>query len=320
MANPSEPSAARLRRLGDELAEDGLVLDFDDPVGQLTLREIDYAMRPPVHERKIFSTGTFVEPTTDPSRWESETGLDILRGPIGELSLPELRRFADGLSSWVMRHTSGLDEWVVFDRPAGSERDLVVLADVMGATVVQRHPSGAVRIAGSFGVLRSQRLSWHLEPPATGWAEDLAAEVDDGDPVVLRALLEFAVHDLGSPGIGATLVYRAADEPGPGVERRLPAPPPLEIKRPTGLAPLRHALAQVDGAAVFDRHGVLRQLGARLVPSPEAEATVAGYLGMRHTSGRRYSWDDPLATVIVVSEDGPVTVFRDGEILGRSPD
>ena len=39
---------------------------------------------------------------------------------------------------------------------------------------------------------------------------------------------------------------------------------------------------------------------------------------MRHTSGRRYSFDDPYATVIVVSEDGPVTVLRRGELLGSS--
>jgi DNA integrity scanning protein DisA with diadenylate cyclase activity len=103
------------------------------------------------------------------------------------------------------------------------------------------------------------------------------------------------------------------------VEARLPLPPFLEIRRPLALAPLRHALAQVDGAAVFDATGTLRQLGVRLVPSPDAEESVEGYRGMRHTAARRYSYDDPLATVIVVSEDGPVTVLRNGELLGASP-
>src|SRR5690606_21654816 len=83
-------------------------------------------------------------------------------------------------------------------------------------------------------------------------------------------------------------------------------------------APLGHALRQVDGAAVFDAGGTLRQMGVRLVPSPQAEATVEAYGGMRHTAARRYSFDDPTATVIVVSEDGPVTVLRAGELVGRS--
>jgi DNA integrity scanning protein DisA with diadenylate cyclase activity len=56
----------------------------------------------------------------------------------------------------------------------------------------------------------------------------------------------------------------------------------------------------------------------RLVPSEEAERSVAGLRGMRHTAARRYSYDDPVATVVVVSEDGPVTVLRGGELLGSS--
>ena len=65
---------------------------------------------------------------------------------------------------------------------------------------------------------------------------------------------------------------------------------------------------------------MLRRLGVRLVPSTAAEATVGALGGTRHTSGRRYSRDDPLATVIAVSEDGPVSVLRDGAVLGHSHD
>ena len=73
-----------------------------------------------------------------------------------------------------------------------------------------------------------------------------------------------------------------------------------------------------EAAAVFDAGGVLRQLGVRLVPSNDAEESVEAFGGTRHTSGRRYSYDDPVATVIAVSEDGPVSVLRNGEVLGRS--
>ena len=209
---------------------------------------------------------------------------------------------------------------MVFDRPAGSERDLVVLAGVFEATIVQRHPAGAVRVVGRFGVLRWQGLTWHHEPPVGSWINTVTASPDHGDPEVLEALLEFAVHDLGSRGIGSLLIYRAHAEPGPPVEERLPTPPGLRIRKASHLAPLRHALAQVDGAAIFDAEGVLRRLGVRLVPSNAAEETIEALRGTRHTSGRRYSFDDPLATVIAVSEDGPVSVLRNGAVLGRSPD
>ena len=54
------------------------------------------------------------------------------------------------------------------------------------------------------------------------------------------------------------------------------------------------------------------------MPSDAAEESVEAFRGTRHTSGRRYSFDDPAATVIVISEDGPVTVLRNGELIGRS--
>jgi len=167
-------------------------------------------------------------------------------------------------------------------------------------------------------VLRWEGFSWHHEPPVGSWIDVVTACPAHGDPEVLEAMLEFAVHDLGSMGIGSLLIYRPDPAPGPTVEGRLPTPPPLQIRTPSHLAPLRHALAQIDGAAIFDTDGVLRLLGVRLVPSQQAEETVEAFGGTRHTSGRRYSHDDPLATVIAVSEDGPVSVLRNGAVLGRS--
>jgi hypothetical protein len=316
-----ELGAGRLRRLAEELEESGLRPGGSDAFVAMLLEEIDQALRPTVHERRVATSGTILEPRSDPSVWTSGTTLDITRAPLEEQPLAAARRFADGLSSWVVRRSDGADEWMVFDRPAGSERDLVVLATVLEATIVQRHPAGSVRVVGDFGVLRWEGTTWHHEPPVRSWINTVTACPEHGDPDVLEAMLEFAVHDLGSLGIGALLIYRPDnDTPGPPVEERLPPPPPLRMRRATHLAPLRHALSQVDGAAVFDADGVLRRLGVRLVPSGAAEETVEALGGTRHTSGRRYSHDDPLATVIAVSEDGPVSVLRNGAVLGRSHD
>ena len=313
----AESGLGRLRRLAEELEENGLRLDRSDVFGQTLLEEIDQALRPPVHERRIASSGTIIEPRSDPSLWASGTQLAITRGELGHQPLPAARLFADGLSSWLLRRGEGPNEWVVFDRPAGSERDLVVMASVFEATIVQRHPAGTVRVVGPSGVHRWQGVSWHHEPPVTSWL-NVITDTAKGDPAVLKAMLVFAVHDLGSLGIGALLVYRPYPYPGPPVEERLPEPLSLQVRQASHLAPLRHALAQIDGAALFDGEGILRQLGVRLVPSKAAERSVDALGGTRHTSGRRYSYDDQLATVIAVSEDGPVSVFRGGSVLGTS--
>jgi hypothetical protein len=246
------------------------------------------------------------------------TQLNISRQPLDHQPLRAARRFADGLSSWLLRRSDGITEWMVLDRPAGSERDLVVMANVLGSTIVQRHPAGSVRVVGNFGVLRWNGLSWHREPPVDSWITADTTSGGRGEFEVLRAMLEFAVHDLGSLGIGALLIYRPDSSPGPTVEERLPTPLPLQIRRASHLAPLRHALAQIDGAAIFDSEGALRQLGVRLIPSPASEAVVEPFGGTRHTSARRYSHDDPFATVVAVSEDGPVSMLRNGNVLGSS--
>ncbi|HEY6533903.1 MAG TPA: diadenylate cyclase [Acidimicrobiales bacterium] len=310
------PTPPQLRRLTEELAESGLVLDGSSDWHPIALWEISYALRPRIHERYVPSFGAIVAPTTDPATWNELTGLTVERGTITHSDDGSARRYADGIASWYMRHADGTDEWVTLDRQAGSERDVVVLATAMGATIVQRHPSGIVRVVGTFGVFRWDGLDWRHEPLVTHWIDGLA--VDDDDRKVLHKLLEFAVHDLGARGIGATLIHRADPDLDQGREQRLGTPPPLRITRPLSLAPLRHALAQTDGATLFDADGTLEEIGVRLVPSIEAEVGVEGFRGMRHTAARRYSYDDPGATVIVVSEDGPVTVFRSGEVAGTA--
>lgn len=310
---------ARMRRLAEELEESGFVFAGDDAGVAALLDEIRHAVHPPVHERRVASVGAIVDPRSSHEQWERVTELHITEWDVAAARLEWARRFADGLSSWLVRRSGGPSTGVVFDRPSGSERDLGVIAAAFEATVVQRHPSGVVRVVNDLGTWRWERFDWHFERHVASWIDVLTACPEHGDADVLRALLEFAVHDLGGLGIGALLVYRPEAAPaGPAVEVRLPSPPPLQVTRPLSLAPLRHALAQVDGAAVFDASGTIRHLGVRLVPSAEAEAEVEGLRGMRHTSGRRYSYDDPMATVVAVSEDGPVTVFRAGAVLGSS--
>jgi hypothetical protein len=311
-------AARRLARLVEEVGEVGLDLGGDAPWHDLVLAELDYALRPPVHERRVPTYGAIIEPSSEPATWTPGTGLDIERRPVSDHSIVVARAYADGMTSWLLRWVGRPDEWAIFDRPAGSERDLVVLADVLAGVVVQRHPSGSVRLVDADGVYRWDGRRWQHQPLVSAWIDMFSTCTGYGDRDVLQTLLEFAVHDLGALGIGATLVYQPDLTQEASFDHRLPPPPPLGITDPSDLAPLRHVLSQVDGAALFDGDGTLLEIGVRLVPSVAAEAGVAGYRGTRHTSGRRYSFDDPTATVIVVSEDGPVTVVRGGRILGAS--
>ena len=320
-SSPRTWREGRVRRLAEELAELGWQPLGSRELHRLLLDELDYALHPLVHERRIPSYGSIVAPSNHHDDWYTRTGLRTTLRPLGGFGASAARPFADGLSSWLVRASAGRvgdDASVVFDRPAGSERDVVLLARSTGGVLVQRHPSGVVRLVGEPGVLRHDGIDWHHEPPLDGWLDAAVGHGEHGDVDVLTHLLDLAVHELGARHVGALLVYRPHSGPRGSVgEVRMDEPPPLNLMNPADLAPLTHALSQLDGACVFDRNGTLRELGVRLIPSAAAESDVAGFRGMRHTSARRYSYDDPGATVIVVSEDGPVTVIRNGTLIGR---
>lgn len=312
-------TSARLARLRDELLEEGVPVDSASHPTAL-VDEIDYAVRPPRHERRMPAYGAVVLPDTPIGTWSAPTGLDVTISPAagdeGEAASADARRYADGRVSFTVRCADAVESVVVFDRSAGSERDLVVLAEATGGYLVQRRADGLVRVVGSFGVARWESGDWHIEPPFGSWLERASWGLDGASLPTLDRLLRFAVHDLGSSGIGALLILGA--QGSATFEQRLSPPPPLHVDRPSDLGPLRHVLSQVDGAALFDSDGTLRSLGLRLVPSAASERSVAPTGGTRHTAARRYSADEPDAVVVAVSESGPVTVFRRGEVIGRS--
>src|SRR5215207_8385442 len=152
MSGERPPTSGYLRRMVEELAEAGLVLDGGARWHDLAVAELAYARRPKVHERRVPSYGAIIAPGSDTVAWEAATDLVVSRRDVGVTPLASARRFADGLSSFLIRVVDGDDQWAVFNRPAGSERDLVVLAEALQATIVQRHPTGLVRVVGSFGV------------------------------------------------------------------------------------------------------------------------------------------------------------------------
>lgn len=311
-----EASPARLGRLREELHDEAPATIESVADADALIAEVDYALRPPRHERRLPTYGAIVTPSVAAAEWAAVTGLHTELSPANDDD-HDVRRYADGLVSWTLRTSEGVEALVMFDRPAGSERDLVVLAEATGGTIVQRRPDRGVRIVGPFGVARWDASAWYVEPPVGSWLREAGCGLPDHESTILERLLRFAVHDLGAAGIGALFVL--GDGPHGAIEDRLPTPPPLRLDRPTDLGPLRHVLAQVDGAAFIGFDGVLRHLGVRLIPSAEAESAIAPFGGTRHTSARRYSADDPGGVVVVVSEDGPVTVFRAGRIVGRSP-
>jgi hypothetical protein len=136
---------------------------------------------------------------------------------------------------------------------------------------------------------------------------------------VLGDLLDLGVHWLSSGRVGATLVWHPAPGPLDGVDREAAiAAPGLQLRARAHRSAWLSLLAQLDRAVVVDAAGALVEVGVTLGASVDAEATVPPLGGTRHTSARRFSYDHRHVVVMVVSEDGPVSVFSGGAEVGEA--
>ncbi len=304
--------ARRVARLREQLLDEDVPLPLDAPQAQVLLEELDYASHPPVHEDRAPRYGSLVSFGARP-HWSDLSVPTRLESAGTDLAL--LRKLADGRASFVVRTADGTAGLVCFDQSLEYEASAVRLRRETGAFVVQRTRDGLVRACGPDGVITWDSVQWSFKPLAEHHAAPIRRLAPQVDPDVLEGLLELSVHWLGAGRVGATLVLALAGDP-----RALPhlelasavSVAPLHVTRREHFPALLSVLGQMDRAALVAADGGISTLGAGLQWSERSSVLVAPTNGTRHTSARRFSFDEPSSLVIVVSEDGPTTVYSDG--------
>ena len=146
--------------------------------------------------------------------------------------------------------------------------------------------------------------------------EDIAQVVPAADTRVVRRLLELSHHRFSPNGVGATLVYALTEHPDPG--RRRDHGIDVSALRLSVLDEaveplLLHQARYRDGALLVAHDGHVEAVNVILRPTHASEQAVPPMKGTRHTSAARHTYDCPDVLAFVVSTDGPVTVFSDGQ-------
>ncbi|MCU1456864.1 MAG: hypothetical protein JWL73_956 [Actinomycetia bacterium] len=302
----------RVARLREQLLDEGVPLPLDAPQSQVLLEELDYASHPPVHEDRAPRYGSLVSFGARP-HWSALSVPTRLESAGTDLDV--LRKLADGRASFVVRTADGTEALVCFDRSLEYEASAVRLCSETGAFVVQRTRDGLVRACGPDGVITWDTVQWSFKPLAEHHAAPILRLASQIDPEVLSGLLELSVHWLGAGRVGATLVLSLIDDPRALAHLELASAieiSPLHVTRHEHFPALLSVLGQMDRAALVAPDGSISTLGAGLEWSERASVLIRPTKGTRHTSARRFSFDEPSAVVIVVSEDGPTTVYSDG--------
>jgi DisA bacterial checkpoint controller nucleotide-binding len=305
------------RRLAEELAEDGVELDEDDSVRDTLLDELDYARRIPMFEGRRPLYGSF---SMHPGRsiTTAEGIADLV--PLDGLAREMARTFADGRSAFVVNHHDEARMLVCFERPVQYEAELVPLQEVTGARIVQRTlVFGQVRLFAEHRVISWDGQSWSDRPTARALLSGLGECAPNLDPAVAHGLLDLAVHWLSPARVGATLVVHEEgfEWASMDVATKFRAPH-LSIKNRRHFPALFASLQQHDLATLVTADGNVEYLGVGLRSSADAERNVDSDRGMRHRSAQRFSYDHPSTTIAVISENGPVTIFRNGQAISLS--
>lgn len=308
------------QRLADELVDDGVMISVDDAIRHVVLEELDHCRRAPVFEGRQPTYGAMIlSPDGTQNRRQAlndHIAFDVI--PLdGDPMLA--RTYADGRSSYLMRDVEGHVALACFERSMLFEVDLVHLQQLTGGVIVQRTPVlDVVRIFVENAVISWDGRNWQSRPTASSLRNALASGMPElGDR--LADVAELAIHWLAPSRVGATIVIGHGELDFGGLDVSTAArTPALSVSNRRHFAALVAVLRQHDLAVVVDNDGVIRKMAVGLRWTDDAETAVDNHRGMRHRSAQRYSYDQADVTVVVVSEDGPVTFYRHGAVLATT--
>jgi DNA integrity scanning protein DisA with diadenylate cyclase activity len=304
----------RIRRLGDELLDEGVSL----PADVVLLEELDYARHPPLHEGVAPRFGALVSggDRFPLGRLPSAASVQEITGDVGVA-----RKLADGRTTFLARSAGGDAHLVCLDRALEYESTALDVATDAGVYVVQRRQTGWVRVCGPAGVVIWDGTRWAIKPRAERLADAVLRAVRGAEPRVAVGLLRLCLHWLSANRVGALLVWsphgdpRLLDRVGLGASIAVPR---MDVTCGDHLPALVNVLAQVDRAALVAPHGTIDTLGVALRPTRASIDAVEPFGGTRHTSAQRYSFDHDDCVVFVVSAAGPMTVFHRGTPIAAS--
>lgn len=304
-----EIDTRRRARLCEELLDAGLSVP-EGPAGELLVDELAYARWAGVHEHHRYGYGSVLNPRDATAVGDP---LGEVGTCVGQAELSELRRYADGRRTFLVRAPDRPPLLVALE--VADELELVHVHRRTGGTVVRRVDGGMQVVTGD-GTVGDYTGRWSLRPSLNDAVDAMGARVRLRDREVLCRILDLCLHVLSPSHVGVTLVWRL-DDTGDDVMTRPPTPGPiaLSVLDDRHLDAVAKRVGMLDGACVVERDGSVSGFGAFLGWTPSTEQQIAHETGLRHTSARWYSHDVPGALVFVVSEDGPLTVYAGGSEL-----
>jgi DNA integrity scanning protein DisA with diadenylate cyclase activity len=272
--------------------------------------ELARCLDPVVHEQLIRPYGAIVARET-PHVDRLGRLLDIT-----DLPLDDVRSLADGTNSVMLLVKGEPPRLLALRERMETDQDYASHAVWVDGVIVCNDDRGVVRIVTDSSVTLVEGRRWIAKDMVFEAAEDIVQVVPEADLSVVRRLLELAHHQISPRRIGATLLYSltdTADSANRRDEGIRVGTLGLSVLNPADDPLLLHQAHYRDGALLIERDGRLAAVNVIMRPSRQSEQVVPAMKGTRHTSAARHTHDCPGVLAVVVSTDGPVTVFSNGQ-------
>jgi hypothetical protein len=274
-------------------------------------RELARCLDPFVHEQVIRPYGAMVCRETPQ--------LERLGRIVETGSLPAdvLESLADGRHSFVLAAKGQPPRLLLLGEGIDTDQDYASRAMWIDGVIVCNDSQGVVRIVTDSSVTMVEGRRWMVKALVFEAAEDILQVVPAADLAVVRRLLELCHHRISPGSMGTTIIYLLTEEEQPAGRRRDDG---VRVET-MGISVLDadheplvlHQARYRDGAMLVGRTGRLLAVNVILLSERASEEAVPAMKGTRHTSSARHTYDCPDVLAFVVSADGPVTVFSDGQ-------
>ncbi len=223
---------------------------------------------------------------------------------------------ADGRHSLVLVVKGLPPQLLLLHERMDTDQDYASHAVWVDGLIICNDAAGTVRIVTNSSVTMVEGRRWFMKDMVYEAAEDIIQVVPAANPAVVRRLLELSHHRISPNKFGATLLYVLTEQPltlrrrDEGIDvTALDLSALNAAEEPLLLQQARYR----DGALLIGRDGQLLAVNVIMRPTRESEQAVPVTKGTRHTSAARHTYDCPDMLAFVVSTDGPVTVFCDGQ-------
>jgi DNA integrity scanning protein DisA with diadenylate cyclase activity len=231
------------------------------------------------------------------------------------LSRDVIRSLADGRHSLVLVVKGLTPQLLLLHERMDTDQDYASHAVWVDGVIICNDGAGIVRIVTDSSVTMVDGRRWIAKDLVYEAVDDIVQVVPAAEAEVVRRLLELSHHRISAHKFGATLLYQLTEQP---VTRRRRDEgidvTTLDLSVLNPAEPLLlHQARYRDGALIVGRDGRLLAVNVTLRPTRASEQAVPPIKGTRHTSAARHTYDCPDVLVFVVSTDGPVTVFCDGQ-------